>query len=79
MQQARLVACRDRSYAIHDPFLSSYRMIGTAGGPPLRPLCSRLSEAIGKRATARAKYQATHIVRIKKDVLLRGKEEGLPP
>jgi hypothetical protein len=53
--------------------------VGTAEEHPNGPYavaCPRQSE---KWATARAKYQATHIVRIKKDVLLRSKEEGLPP
>ena len=35
------------------------KQLGTAGGSPLRPLCSRLPEAIGKQATAGAKLSST--------------------
>jgi hypothetical protein len=44
------------------------QQIGTAGGSPLRSLCSRLTEAIESRLPHDKNYQAGHILRIKKDV-----------
>jgi hypothetical protein len=44
------------------------QQIGTAGGSPLRSLCSNLTEAIESRLPHRENYQAAHILRIKKDV-----------